>query len=85
MERQPSLPQPVLYEPDGVPLVSVAETASSSASQHQLLVVPVWETSSKQDDALLSEQAHLGQLNTATLGALGSSIKLHGFTGKKVS
>lgn len=84
MERQPSLPQPVLYEPDGVPLVSVAEGASSSASPHQLLVVPVWETSLKEEGALLTAHAHLGQLNAASLGALGSAIKLHGFTGKKV-
>lgn len=89
MERQPSLPQPVLYEPDAVPLVSVAQGTPSPG--HEVLVVPVWETSgskiSGSDDCskLLTEQAHLEQLNKASLGALAGAIKLHGFAGKKVT
>jgi hypothetical protein len=89
MERQPSLPQPVLYEPDAVPLVSVAQGAPSPG--HEVLVVPVWgvpdskNIGSKDSAQLLAEHAQLGQLNEATLGALAGAIKLHGFTGRKVT
>jgi hypothetical protein len=88
MERQSSLPQPVLYEPDAVPLVSVAQGAASPG--HEVLVVPVWEASDSKnsgsgDTKLLAEHVHLAQLNNATLGALAGALKLHGFTGKKVT
>lgn len=95
MERQPSLPQPVLYEPDSTPLVSVCQAPQPpSAQHHQLLVVPVWEDAVSADSSstiadaaasLLDSEPHLGVLNAASLGALASAIKLHGFTGKKVS
>lgn len=86
MQRQPSLPQPVLYEPDALPIVSVAEQAPSTAAQgHQLLVVPVWEAASKSGaEHLLTEQPHLAQLDKATCGALAAAVKLHAFSGKKV-
>jgi hypothetical protein len=86
MERQPSLPQPVLYEADAFPLVSVAEGTPSPG--HDVLVVPVWEASDsktkKSSQLLLTEQAHLAQLSQASLGALESASKLQGFSGKKV-
>lgn len=89
MERQPSLPQPVMYEPDATPLVSVCESPPpASAQPHQVLVVPVWESASSNNtdasEKFIGDHAHLGQLNAASLGALSSAINLHGFTGKKV-
>jgi hypothetical protein len=86
MERQPSLPQPVLYEADAFPLVSVAEGTPSPG--HEVLVVPVWEASDSKPDKclqlLLTEQAHLALLSQASQGALESALKLHAFSGKKV-
>lgn len=81
MERQTSLPQPVLYEPDSV-LVSVGTDTSS----HEFIVVPVWEANCPDDSSklLLNEQVHLAPLDKASLGALGASIRVHSFTGKKV-
>lgn len=87
MQRQASLPQPVLYEPDALPIVSVAQQAPSTAAQgHQLLVVPVWEAASNTSGAehLLTELPHLAQLDKATCGALAAAVKLHAFSGKKV-
>lgn len=84
MERL--LPQPVLYEPDSTPLVSVCQGAPPSSAQgHQVLVVPVnGNTADASESRLVTDDAHLGQLDAASMGALGSAIKLHGFTGKKV-
>lgn len=89
MERQLSLPQPVLYEPDALPVVAVAQ--GTPAQGHQVLVVPVWEVSDSKDSGsdnsakLLAEQAHLHRFDQASLGALAAAIKLQGFCGKKVS
>lgn len=86
MERQPSLPQPVLYEADAFPLVSVAEGTPSPG--HDVLVVPVWESSDSKSDKssqlLLTEQTHLAHLSQASLGALESALELQGFSGTKV-
>lgn len=82
MERQTSLPQPVLYEPDDSVLVSVGPDTS-----HEFIVVPVWESVTPNDDScklLLDEQVHLATLDKASLGALGAAIRVHSFTGKKV-
>jgi hypothetical protein len=95
MQQQHSLPlpQPVLYEPDALPIVSVAFSrapshalAAAQGQHHQLLVVPVWEAAPTKSGAeqLLTEQAHLGQLDKATGGALAAALDLHAFSGKKV-
>lgn len=79
------MPQPVQYEPDSLPLVSVAADASSVTSD--VIVLPVWQVTDKTVDGcshLLHGHDSLQRLDQASLGGLAVAINTHVFTGQKV-